>query len=233
MTLTATASPLSAAHRRTYEAIFRHPVAHNLSWRSVHALLSHLANVAEEPNGNLKIERHGHTLVLRPARTKDISEADEIMTLRHFLTQSETPPPKAQPGPWLLVIDHREARLFRSTAARTVAEKILPPPPSDFFRLPHNAKAFSRGKEKPDPSVYFGAVARALSGAPKLLVAGSGKGSSSEAAQFVAWLKRHQPALAGQLAGPMVIDEHHLTKAQILAAARKFLSGSAQPAVTR
>ena len=81
---------LSGTHQRTYQTIFQHPLSHNLQWHDVRALLSHLGQVEEEPNGNLKVTRHGHSMVLHPSRTKDVAEVDELMALRHFLERSNT-----------------------------------------------------------------------------------------------------------------------------------------------
>ena len=92
--MTAPAS-LSGSHLRTYHAIFQHPAAHNLQWHDVYALFRHLAQVEDEPNGNLKVTRHGQTLVLHPPRTKDVADTDELMTLRHFLQRSEETAPAA------------------------------------------------------------------------------------------------------------------------------------------
>jgi hypothetical protein len=78
-------SPLTGSHLRTYETIFRHPISHNLKWHDVHALFRHLGQLEEEPNGHLKVTRNGQILVLHPPNSKDVSEASEVMTLRHFL----------------------------------------------------------------------------------------------------------------------------------------------------
>ncbi|MDB6115275.1 MAG: hypothetical protein JWQ62_2220 [Lacunisphaera sp.] len=88
---------LSGSHRRTYEAIFRHPAAHNLQWHDVHALFRHLGQVETEPNGNLKVTHHGRSLVLHPPRTKDVADTDELLSLRHFLECSDVAPPPASP----------------------------------------------------------------------------------------------------------------------------------------
>ncbi len=80
---------LSGSHLRTYERIFQHPISHNLEWRDVRALLGELCQTEEEPNGNVKLTRNGQTFVLRPTSEKDVSEMDEIMSLRHFLKRSE------------------------------------------------------------------------------------------------------------------------------------------------
>lgn len=220
---------LTGSHLRTYNAIFQHPAAHNLQWHDVHALFRHLAEVTEEPNGNLKVSRHGQVLVLHPPRTKDVSATDELMALRHFLERSEA----AAAGPaaeehWLLVIDHHAARIFRTVLRGTSPERIHPHEPDNFFRHEQNSQNLSLGKEKPEPNSFFEPVARALAAAGPVLVFGTGTGHSSEMDQFGAWVKQHHPALAARIIGTQVIDEQHLTEPQLLAQARSFYA--AQPA---
>lgn len=220
--MTSTAS-LSASHLRTYNTIFQHPVSHNLGWSEVHALFRHLGHVELEPNGNLKVTRHGQTLILHAARTKDVATTEELMALRHFLERSEpTGPGVAGPvAEWLVVIDHREARIYRSTAPGAVPQQIRPHAPEDFFRSAPHSKDFSRGQEKPDPSSFFEPVAGVLNGAGRILVFGSGTGMSSEMDQFIAWLKTHRPEVALRIVGSVVVDETHLSEAQLLAKARE------------
>ena len=81
---------LTRTHLRTYKMVFQHPVARNLEWRDLRALLSEIADVEEEPNGKLKVTRNGHTLVMEPDRHKDVAEVDELMRIRHFLERSDT-----------------------------------------------------------------------------------------------------------------------------------------------
>ena len=220
---------LTGAHLQTYEAIFRHPAAHNLAWRDVRALFHELGHVDEEPNGNLKVTHNGETLVLPPSRTKDVTDISELLQLRHFLERSENAPPApaATDGLAVVVIDHHEARIFHSDSPGSVAQQILPHPPEDHFRHAHNSKDFSRGQEKPDANSFFEPVARALRDATRLIVFGGGKGNASAREQFVVWLEHHHPALAARIIGSLVIDEHHITDAQLLAKARDF---RAQPA---
>jgi hypothetical protein len=221
-------SHLSGQHLRTYDTIFRHPVSHNLEWRAVHALLRHLGEAEEEPNGNLKVTRNGQTLVLRPSRTKDVSTADEVMALRHFLERSEAPrgEAKGEEAHWLLVIDHHEASIYRCEMEGAAPRRILPHEPDEYFRHAHNSKDFSRGREKPEPNSFFEPVAKALQGAGRILIFGSGTGMSSEMDQFVAWLGLHHPEVAGRVIGSRVVDEHHLTEGQLLAKAREFYAGA-------
>jgi hypothetical protein len=222
---------LSGSHLRTYKTIFQHPVSHNLEWRAVRALLENLGHVAEEPNGNLKVTRNGQFLVLHPPRTKDVAETDELMALRHFLERSEATAPETNGNDahWLLLIDHHEARIYRTQIDGAVPQQILPHAPEDYFRHAHNSKDFSRGREKPDPNSFFEPVASALQAAGHILIFGSGTGTSSEMEQFIAWLKLHHPELAKRVIGSMVVDEHHLTKRQLLAKAREFYAAPRSP----
>ncbi|MFA6289206.1 MAG: hypothetical protein WC661_17625 [Opitutaceae bacterium] len=226
---TTSSASLAGAHLRTYQTIFRHPVSHNLGWHDVHSLFRHLGEVEEETNGSFKVTRNGRTLVLNPPRAKDVESADEVIALRHFIEQSETLPPSApdKDARWLVVIDHHEARIYRSTTAGTVAQQIRSHTGNDFFRHAPDSKAFARGQEKPGPHTYFEPVAGTLNGAGKILVFGTGKGTSNEMDQFVVWLKHHRPAVAGRIVGTEVVDEHHLTDAQLLAKAREFYASPA------
>ena len=215
---------LTGAHRRTYQTIFQHPVSHNLGWHDVHALFRQLGRVEEEPNGNIKVTRNGQVLILPPARTKDVAQTDVLMKIRSFLERSGTTPPAAN-GPealWLVVINHHDARIFRSEIHGTVPEQIRPHLTDGADSHVHNFNSFSRGQEKPAPHSFFGPVAEALKEAGQILIFGSGTGTANEMEQFVAWLKLHHPELARRIAGTLNTDSPHPTDAQLLAKARDF-----------
>ncbi len=223
-----TIASLTGAHLRTYTTIQQHPVSHNLGWRDVHALLRHLGQVEEEPNGNLKVTRHGAMIMLHPARTKDVAGTEELMELRHFLARSEAGAagvPGTAPA-WLLVIDHHVARIFRTELSGSLPLEIFPHEPDDYFRHAHNSKDFTRGQEKPDPNSFFEPVAHALRTGGSILVFGTGTGMSSEMDQFLVWVKQHHPELAGRIIGSVVIDESHLSPGQLVARAREFYAHS-------
>lgn len=214
---------LDGAHLRTFDTIFRHPVSHNLAWRDVHALFRHLGEVHEEANGNLKVTLHGQTIVLPPPRKKDISEADEILKLRHFLTRTLAPAPASAPAGdsrWLVVVNHHEARLFRSTLAGTAPEQILARTPALHDVPATESKDFSRGGEQPGLKRFFALLATALKDAPAFLLFGSGKGDANAMDQFAAWLHVHHADLARRIVSTHIVDEHHLSDAQLLTKAR-------------
>ena len=220
---------LNRSHLRTYNAIFQHPISHNLEWRSVRALLNQLGQVAEEPNGHLKATRNGQTLILHKSHTKDIAEDRDVMALRHFLEQSETIPPgtDANDAYWLLVIDHHEARIFRSKIHGAHPGRILPPSAKEYFHHARDSEDISRGKEKPDPNSFFEPVAKALQAAGQILIFGTGTGASSEMEQFITWAKAHHPDMARRIIGSRAVDEQHLTEDQFLAKARDFYANAA------
>jgi hypothetical protein len=221
-------APLSGSHLRTYNTIFQHPISHNLGWRDVHSLFRNLGEVVEEPNGNLKVTRNGQVLVLHHPTTKDVAEADEVMNLRRFLERSETelPATNSRDTLWLLVIDRHAAHIFRSEIKGGVPQTVLAHEAGPHFRQAHHSKDFTRGQDRPDPSGFFGPVAKVLKAGGPILIFGNGTGMGSEMDQFAAWLKNHNPEIATRVVGTLVVDEHHLTDGQLLAKAREFYTTS-------
>jgi hypothetical protein len=219
-----TKSLLSGAHLRTYEKIFQHPVSHNLEWREVRSLFARLGDVVEDARGKLSVAHNGQSLVLHVTQGKDVADMAELMKMRHFLERCDEPAAAADPGEvhLLLVIDHHEARIFRSQMHGAVPQRITPHGPDGDARHAEGSQGFARREEKPDPNSYFDPVAKAMKNADKILVFGSGTGNSSEMDQFLAWLKIHHADLAGHIVGSQVVDAHHTTEAQLLARARKF-----------
>jgi len=219
--------PLSGSQLRTYERIFQHPLSHNLGWNDVLGMFRQLGTVVEEPNGNYKVTRNGQFTILKPHHSKDVSEAEEVMALRHFLELTETkdPVPPSEGAHWLLVIDHHQARLFRSEMGGAVPMQILPHEPTEYFRHAHHSRDFTRGKEIPDPNTFFEPVAKELQSHGQILIFGTGTGESSEMEQFKTWLKHHHPEIAKRVIGAVAVDEHHLTEGQLLKQAREFYKG--------
>ena len=221
---------LSGAHRRTYDGIFRHPVARNLGWRDVRSMLDALAEVVEKPNGNLKITRNGQTLVLHPSLDKNVAEIEELMEIRHFLQRSDAASPQAEAeGTHLLVvIDHRQARVYKTELHGSVPQQITPYDPGGFGRHLHYVQDDSNGRRKPERRSFYEAVAKTLQGAEEILVFGSGTGASSAMEELLAQLNRHHGDVAKRVVGAIVLDETHLTENQLLARAREFYASIAQ-----
>ncbi len=221
---------LSSSHRRTYDAIFRHPAARNLSWRDVRSLLGALAEVVEEPNGNLKITRNAQAMVLHVSLDKDIA-MEELTDIRRFLERSEvaSPSAEAQGVHLLVIIDHREARVYRTEVHGTVPQRITPYDPGGFGRHLHNVQDDSNGQRKPERRSFYEAIAKTLHGAEQILILGSGTGASSAMEELLTELKHHHGDVAKRVVGSIVLDETHLSEDQLLAKARDCYAQIASP----
>jgi hypothetical protein len=119
---------------------------------------------------------------------------------RHEEERIMATPDKKEAAPHLLVvIDHQEARVYRTEVHGAVPVRIVP------F----------------DPHGY-GAVAKTLRGAEQVLLFGSGTGRSSAMEQLLADLKDHHPDVAEKVIGSVHVDAHDTTENQLLAKARDF-----------
>jgi len=220
---------LSSSHRRTYDGIFRHPAAHNLGWRDVRSMLGALADVVVEPNGNLKVTRNGQTLTLHPSLDKNVAKIEELMEIRHFLERSgDATPQSVTDGTHLLVIiDHRQASVYKTEVHGSVPQQITPYDPDGSGRHLHYVQNDSNGQRRPEQKSFYEAVAKTLQGADEILVFGSGTGASSAMEELLAQLKLHHGDVAKRIVGSVVLDETHLTEDQLLARARDYYAGIA------
>lgn len=222
------APALSGTHWRTYNTIFQHPVSHNLGWHDVLALFRRLGTVEEEHNGHIKLTRNGQTLVLHPHRSKDVSDTEEVLILRHFLERSESSPAPLSPASlhWLLVIDHHGARLFRSHQHGTIPQHFGSHDAQAGFRNAPHGENVTRGHETVGQKEYFDQLAAALHPCERLLLFGAGTGTSNEMEQFAHWLKLHHSEVAAKIIGTGTIDESHVTDDQLLAKSQHFSAGA-------
>jgi hypothetical protein len=215
---------MNKRQQHTYDAIFQHPIAHHLHRRDVNSMLGVLAVVTEEPNGNLKAIRNGQTLVLHASRDKNVTATDELMSIRHFLQHTEgavaAVPENA--GHFLVVIDHREARIYKAELHGSIPHRIAPFDPHGFGRNLHYVQDDSNGQRKPERKSFYEAIAKTLGLATEILLMGSSTGAASAMEQLVTDLWEIHPNVARRIVGKMVLDAQHLTEDQLLAKAREF-----------
>jgi hypothetical protein len=96
-------SRLSEHHHRTYEAVFRQPPAHDLGWHDVRSLLDNLADMTESDRDSFRAMRDGQELVLHVPQYMDFVTAEDLLTVRRFLTQTSEPAVPAASGPAVVV----------------------------------------------------------------------------------------------------------------------------------
>ena len=122
----------------------------------------------------------------------------------------------------LVVIDHQEARVYRTEVQGAVPERIAPYDPHGHGRHLHSAHEWTDGQRPAERKSYYEAVAKTLLGAEQILLFGSGTGRSSAMEQLLADLKDHHPAVSEKVVGSVVVDAHHTTENELLAQARAF-----------
>lgn len=225
---------LSNSHQRTHDAILAQPASHTLQWRDVRSLLEAMATVVDEPNGNVKVTRNGQQLVLHPDRHKDVGAERQLHDLRSFLQSSgdRWAPPVVCGVHLLVVVDHREARVYRTEMHGSVPERIVPHSPDHLARYLHYVRDDSNGQRRPELKSYYDEIAGALRGAESVVLFGSGTGASSAMDHLRSELKLHHKDVAGRVVGAVAVDEHHLTEDQLLAKAREFFAARAASVVT-
>jgi hypothetical protein len=215
---------LTGAHQATYDAIFQHPVARDLTWTKVRAMLAAIADSVEENGAVLKVVRNEkHLMLHRPARS-GMGDIAELMKIRHFLTDSGTVPPvpEAVGLHLLVVINHRQASIYRTELQGTVPQRITTYDPTGKGRYLHSVTDDSNGQRNPERKSFYEDISKTLSSAEQILLFGSGTGASSAMEQLLAELKSRHPKIADRVVGSLVVDEQHLTENQLLAKARDF-----------
>jgi hypothetical protein len=136
--------------------------------------------------------------------------------------EMQTPSPDSSRTHLLVVIDHREARIYRTELSGSVPEKITPYDPFGFGRALHYNQDENNGQRKPEQKSFYEAVAKTLKDAEQILMFGGGTGASSAMEQLMLDLKKHHHDLAERVVGTITVDVHHLTEPQLLAKAREF-----------
>lgn len=122
----------------------------------------------------------------------------------------------------LVVIDHREARIFSAQMHGSVPHRVTPYDPHGYGRNLHNDQDDGNGQRKPAPKEFYEAISKTLHGAEQILLFGTGTGGGSAMAELLADLKKHHHDLAERVIGSIAVDEHHLTENQLLAKAREL-----------
>jgi hypothetical protein len=122
----------------------------------------------------------------------------------------------------LVVIDHQEAKVYRTEVHGAVPERIVPFDPHGYGKHLHSAHEWTDGKRQPERKSFYEAIAKILRGAEQVLLFGSGTGRSSAMEMLLADLKAHHSDVAKKIIGSVVVDAHHTTENQLLARARDF-----------
>ncbi len=232
MTTTLTAADaLSKSERRTLEAIFRHPAAHNLEWREVVALIGAIGSVEERRNDEVVFVVSGQRLHTREPHAKDLS-AQDVSALGHFLMRagwSASPPAAAgdaAPG-LVVVIDHAEARVYHiDVDAKGAARHAIAHWGEHHFLHPLAQKDHRLEDQRLGAADYafFEEIAAALADGGRIVVIGHGKGESNMAAQLGVYLKAHHNETFRRIVRTVAADIPNRTTPELLALGAEALA---------
>ena len=227
-------SSIAGSHRRTLEAIFRHPSAHNLEWNDVVGLIGEIGEAHEKANGEFVFEVAGKRHVMRKPHTKDLTSS-AVSDVRHFLVQAGFSPglpsqPVAHPNPaapsLLIVVDHHGAKIFHVdvTSADAAEHVIRPYDPHHFLHhLVHKDQSRERGQRAPEEPAYYEKIADAVASGGKIVVVGHGAGKSNAAHHLTEYLQSHHRETYQRIVRETVADLSSITTAQLLDVAREAL----------
>jgi len=218
---------VSGANRRTLNAVFRHPLAHNLEWNDVVALIDKIGDVNRKPNDEFEFRVSGHVHFMHRPHTKDVS-SDDVVALRKFLAQagwsSEERPAeveRSEPAAvnLMVVVDHHDAKIYdiASDAGNAAGKTIKPYDPHHFLHhLTHKDQFVARGQRAPEDITFYQAIAAGLGRASSIVVVGHGTGKSNAANHLSDYLRTHHPALAKRIVRECVADLSSVTEPQLL-----------------
>jgi hypothetical protein len=216
---------VTGVDRRTLDAIFRHPLAHNLSWREVVALFTALGGSEEKHNGEFVFQAGNQTFAMKKPHTKDLT-GPEVMDLRHFLKRSGWSPSEsttstldgAATAPRLIVvIDHRGAKVYKIDRTGEVAQGVTAYDPKHLLHhLERKMRDADRDETYPEDEQFFEQVANAVSGGGEIVVIGHGEGQSNEADHLSSYLQAHHKGTYARIVREIVADLPHLTTPELL-----------------
>ncbi len=197
-------------------------MTHNLEWRDVRSLFETLGRVEEEHNGNLKVTLGGQSVVFHAPSYAETATTEEVSQIRRLLKASEAHDAGDAGLNVLMVIDHEEARIFRTADKGSVPEQVEHDDSDGLKSRVRSAHPQPGQSEQTNYDAYYAEVAKSLADADKILIFGSGTGTSSAMDTFVTWVKKHAPNMSDKIVGAIVVDQSHMSEGQLLAKAREF-----------
>jgi hypothetical protein len=227
-------STIKGKHRHAVEALFAHPLSHNIPWSHIVGLIEAIGICLEKPNGEFVLEVAGTRHVMRKPHSKDLTSS-EVMDLRHFLKQAGYSPdlpsqPAVHADPaapsLLIVVDHHGTKIFDvDVSPADVSEHVIRPydPHHFLHHLVHKDQLKEQGQRAPEESAYYEKIAAAVAFGGKIVVVGHGTGKSNAAHHLTEYLKSHHSETYQRVVREIDADLSSITAPQLLALARDAL----------
>jgi hypothetical protein len=221
-------------HAETLQALFSHPLQHNIRISDVEALLHHLnAQVEHLSDHRLKLQlTSGETIVLHAASGLQhaVLDQDGVMRLRRFLERAgitpehpEPPEPHArgdQAKRLVIHLDHRGARLWWLIGDEMETSTLEPHGLwSTHQRLTNRHDRDVAGQKAPLDYKYLHQLTEAVTEADRVLLLGHGHGQSDMRQLLIEEIQRHYPGAMERIE-TISLDDTKCSEKELLASAR-------------
>lgn len=221
-------------HAETLQALFSHPLQHNIRISDVEAMLHHLnAQVEHLSDHRLKLQlTSGETMVLHAASGVQhaVLDQDGAKRLRRFLERADITPEHPEPPAThargdqakLLVIhlDHRGARLWWLIGDEMETAMLEPHGLwSTHQRLTNRHDRDVAGQKAPLDYKYLHQLTEAVIEADRVLLLGHGHGQSDMRKLLIEDVQRHHPEALERLE-TISLDDTKCSEKELLASAR-------------
>ena len=228
---------LHGAHLKTLEAVFRHPVAHNLEWMDVVTLMEKIGVVQRRTDDKFAFDVAGQHYVMHKPHAKELTSS-EVADLRHFLQRAGWSPagPSAATAATapaalslLVAVDHHGASIYRIDAASADAARleIRPYDPHHFLHhLTHKDQSREQGQRAPEEPAFYERIAEAVATAGRIVIVGHGTGKSNAASHLMEYLRTHRRETYLRVVREIEADLSAVTTPQLLQLAEQALGRS-------
>lgn len=222
-------------HTQTLQALFQHPLTHNLRMDEVEALLVHLdAKVEHLSDHRLKVQLPSGEILILHALNKphhSLLNEDNLLRLRRFLQQAGITPSHAEvPGSHtrgdqskrlVIHLDRRGAQLWW-LEGDTVESSTLKPHGlwSSHQRMSHRHDRDVAGQRAPLDYDYLNELCAAAMQADRVLLLSHGHGESDLRQIFKEHMQTHHPSGLDRLEITSV-DDTAKTENELLGIARR------------
>ena len=230
-------------HQDTLEALYAHPLRHNIRWDHLVQLWLSIGGAVE------RLDQHrlrlrlpdGSETWMHHAVGRHHAEltADDVLRVRHVLQQAGISPQHPIASPPLargdqarrLVIrlNHRSADLYW-LSGDTVEHATLKPHGiwGSHQHLSHRHDRDVAGQRAPIDFEYLQDLTLTLDTADRVLLLGHGHGEASVMPELLEHVRHHRPALLERISAIELVDDTAMSEAQLLAHAREHFGNLPQ-----
>jgi hypothetical protein len=227
---------MSLHYQDTLDALFAHPLRHNIRWDHLVGLWDSLGGQVErldQARLRLRLPDGSETWMHHAAgRQHAVLAADDVLRLRHLLQQAGITPshPVAVPAVprgdqarrLVMRMNHRGADVYWLDGDEVDHATLRPHGLwGSEQNLSHRHDRDIPGQRAPLDNDYLQRLTLMLESADTVLLLGHGHGEASLMHTFLGYVRRHRPELLGRISASEHLDDSAFSEGQLLAHARE------------